>query len=89
MKEAVVVEQKDGWDEASRQQAEDKRVLQRRWVQTRSWRDLQVMVKEFGFHSKFLKWHIVTRPEETFGTHSVCQVGGNSFAFYPCTNFCK
>ena len=52
-------------------------------------RDLQVMVKEFRFHSKFLTWHIVTRLKETFGTNPICQVEGNSFSFYPCTNFYK
>lgn len=43
--------------------------------------DLQVMVKEFGFHSKFPTWHIVTRPKESFGTHPICQVEGNSLFF--------
>ena len=50
---------------------------------------LQGIVKELGFHSKSLAWHVVIRPRETLGTHSICQVEGNSFAFYPCTNFCK
>lgn len=55
----------------------------------RPWRDLQVLVKEFVFRSKYLTWHIVRRPKETFGTHPICHVEGNSFSFYPCTDFYK
>lgn len=66
------------WDKVRGRYGPDHREASKSWL-----------TKEFGFHFKFLARQTITRPKETLGTHSICQVEGDSFAFYPCTIFCK